>query len=304
MISMKLKLITLASILCLLGFSLYLAIPQIAKSAPKPPKTASIAAFERTIENEASWQKTVLDQEKTALTRDLKQLTTAKPTPNDFCINFPVLMYHHIQPADLAKKEEHGSLNVDNKIFDEQMKYLSEHGYQTVFADELSDVLQNQQNPKGKNIIVTLDDGYEDIYQYAFPLAQKYSIKLNLMIPTGLVGKKGYLTWDQLKEMQQSRLIAIYNHTTSHYPLNLGTKEKVEEEVLTARKDLENNLGIPSFILTYPYGAYDSSVINIIKGLGFQAAFTTHSGSRECLSQIFALRRIRIGNLSLDKYGL
>jgi hypothetical protein len=36
--------------------------------------------------------------------------------------------------------------------------------------------------------VVTLDDGYADNDIYALPILQKYGIKANLMLATGLVG--------------------------------------------------------------------------------------------------------------------
>lgn len=221
----------------------------------------------------------------------------------DFCLNLPVLMYHHIQPLSQAKAQSHAFLDVGNQYFEQQLAYLKAFDYQTLPAEKLVDFIRNLESIKTKAVILTFDDGYEDIYIYAFPLAKKYQVILNLMIPTGLVGSPGYLTWDQIKEMKDSGLVYIYNHTVSHYPLAVGNKEKIVSEVTEAQSQLEKHLGVSRKILAYPYGSFNNEVVAILGELGFEAAFSTNPGHQECQSNIYSLKRVRIGNASLDRYG-
>src|SRR5256885_6355801 len=104
---------------------------------------------------------------------------------NDFCLNVPVILYHHIEPLNLAQQEGHAQLAVDSSIFDEQMAYLAQKGYNTISAEQLISALLSHQQLPEKSIVVTLDDGYVDWYDYAFPVAKKYHVTLNLMIPAG-----------------------------------------------------------------------------------------------------------------------
>lgn len=223
---------------------------------------------------------------------------------NSFCLNVSVLMYHHIEPIDKAKSEGHAQLTVDSGVFDQQMKYLVDNGYRTISAGDLADALIKHTGIPGKPIIITIDDGYSDNYYYAFPIAKKYNIILNLMIPTGLIGNNGYMTWDNLKEMNGSGLVYMYDHTWSHYSLPIGNDIKDEEEIMTAKKQLEENLGKEVKIFAYPYGSYDLRIINILKKNGFIAAFSTIPSTYQCESDIYTLKRTRIGNSSLPFYGL
>lgn len=226
------------------------------------------------------------------------------PTPiPDFCMNIPVLLYHHTQPLDVARLLGHAQLTVDSNIFDEQIKYLAEHGYKTISAEDLIIALNSQQQLQSKTVVVTIDDGYDDNYTYAFSSAKKYGVVINFMIPTGLIGNPGYMTWEHLREMKDSPFARIYNHTWSHYALGGASLEKIEYEVMTANKQFEENLGIKPTIFTYPYGSYDGQVIDFLASHGFIGAFSTIEGSMQCKSQVMILQRIHIGNAPMNFYG-
>lgn len=222
---------------------------------------------------------------------------------NDFCLNVPVLFYHHVEPLAIAQQSGHAQLTVDSDYFDKQMAYLNASGYRSLSADELVDALINHRGLPAKSIVVTFDDGYDDNYNYAFQILKKYNIAGNFMIPTGLVENKGYMTWGQLKEMAGNPLMHIYNHTWSHASLGGASKDKIEYEITTANKQLEDNLGKRVTIFTYPYGSYNQLVIDVLKERGFTAAFSTINGTMQCQSYIFALRRTNIGNAPLSSYG-
>ena len=59
--------------------------------------------------------------------------------------------------------------------------------------------------PCPKGILVTIDDGYKDAFEYAFPILQKYRITANFMIATGLTGEDN-MSWDQISQIKQSGL--------------------------------------------------------------------------------------------------
>lgn len=228
----------------------------------------------------------------------------AEKPKNDFCLNVPVLFYHHIEPFEIAKAAWHEQFTVDSTIFDAQMAYLTQKGYRSIAAEELALAVSSGSTLTQKAIVLTFDDGYSDIYKYAYPILNKYGMKGSLMISTGLLDNPNYLTWAQLKEMQTSGNIFAYNHTWSHASLTKSSREKVEYEVQTAKKQLEDNLGKPQMIFTYPYGNFDSQSENYLAESGFIAAFSTNPGTLQCKSYAMSLHRTRIGNSPLSTYGL
>lgn len=242
---------------------------------------------------------------------DLTPTPSASPsgipsvTPYDmgYCLYVPVFMYHHIAPASLAQANNFTSLNVDNGWFDQQLSYLNTNGYTSLTATQLVNAIISHQSLPAKSYVLTIDDGYDDIYTYAYPILQKYHVIANLMIPSGLIDNHGYLSWDQLKEMQGSGIVQIYNHTWSHSPLGQDTKDKILFEMTTSQEQFTSYLHITPDIMAYPYGSNSPLAVQILKQLGFVAAFTTVPGENECSGNLLTLPRVRIGNTSMASYG-
>jgi peptidoglycan/xylan/chitin deacetylase (PgdA/CDA1 family) len=228
---------------------------------------------------------------------------TPIPTPIDYCIDLPIVLYHHIQPMPIADLLGHGQLTVDSDIFDGQVKYLKDHGYNAISADELVNSLLSHKALPPKSIMLTVDDGYDDNYTYAFLTAKKYKMIVNFMVPTGLINTPGYMNWDHLTEMAHSPYARIYNHTTSHAALGALSKEQIIQEVSNADNELLKRIGVKSTIVTYPYGSYNDLAIQTLKEMGERAAITTEPGRTQCVSTIMRLPRIRVANGTMDSYG-
>lgn len=226
------------------------------------------------------------------------------PVKNDYCLTAPVLTYHRIQPQSVAIEKGQTAGSVDNGIFDQQMAFLSASGYHAITVEELVNAIKNHSDLSPKSIVITLDDGYENAYTYAYPIAQKYNMVINLMIVTGLVGNQDFLTWDQVKEMKNSGLVYFTNHTWSHYAIGHGSVEKIQYEIQTSKQQLEQYTGQAVNIFTYPYGSFSPNAIEILKQDGFIGAFSTVPGKLQCESYIMTLHRTSIGNSPLSSYGL
>lgn len=237
---------------------------------------------------------------------------TLIPTPvyTGYCLNVPVLMYHHVAPQSNAITRGFSSLNVDSNLFDQQMGYIASHGFTTIFAEDLVNALKNHTTLPGKSIVITLDDAYDDVYNYAFPIAKKYGIKMTVLVPTGLLGVNGptnsYYTWGQLTEMINSGFVHVGNHTWSHYAVGGGNATKDQYEITTAQKELQQHLGISPIVFAYPYGT-NANVGYLHQELqqdGLLGAFSTIGGSYQCDSFIYSLHRTRIGNIAFPAYGI
>lgn len=241
-------------------------------------------------------------------------IPTPTPTPTPiyygYCLNVPVLYYHHIASSDIARARGFSSLNVDAGIFDEQMAYLSSHGFTSIFGEDLVNALKNHTALSPKSVVVTLDDAYDDQYSNAFQIAKKYGIKLTLFVPTGLLGgvsaTNSYFTWGQLSEMVNSGLVEVENHTWSHYSMGTKGADKDMYELKTAEDQLQQNLGKHSLVFAYPYGTNELSgfVWGELAQFGFLGAFSTIGGTYQCDSFLYALHRTRIGSVPFPAFGI
>lgn len=171
--------------------------------------------------------------------------------------NVPIFMYHWIKddtgdyayPENMVKPDE----------LKKQMDYLHENNYDVIFVSELNS-LQHYEKP----VILTFDDGWEDVYKIAFPYAKELNMKFCMYIITDLVGTPGYCTIEELKEMKESGLVELDSHTLSHPYLNELSAEEVENELVGSKNYLKENLGVDSTVICYPSGRQNATVLNIV----------------------------------------
>lgn len=232
-------------------------------------------------------------------------------------VEIPIVMYHHIEPDESLLND---FIVTQNKL-EEDLKKIRSLGYNTISYEELHDFVNNGTHLPEKPIIITFDDGYESNYKYLYPLLKKYNMKATIAIIGNMVGKDMYdnkstykhFSYDEAKEMYNSGLVEIQTHTYNLHNINerigVRMKEGEEEEtykklfyedIETAKRELEENVGNKSFVFTYPYGAYDELTEAILKELGFEITVTTDSGTniikRGDQESLLKLKRYNITN--------
>ena len=200
-----------------------------------------------------------------------------------------VLNYHQVQTANSA-------LAVAEKDFDAQMNYLSSHGYVSITPDELYSGLNGEIELPPKPVLITFDDGYVDNYTNAFPILKYYGMRATIFVIPAFVGKyNNYLTWDELREMEENG-ITVESHTMNHYKLEELPDDEIRSELLNSKQMLEEQLGHPVEFLAYPTGTYNLHIAGIAKEVGYKGAYTIKYGNVDLGSNFYALERVPIFN--------
>ena len=128
-------------------------------------------------------------------------------------------------------------------------------------------------------IVLNFDDGYESVYTVAFPIMQQYGIKGTVYVVTDWIGDSGYLTQAQLTALHNAGW-TIANHSYRHWWLPELTTTQITTEIQTAITYLTNNgFADGAYHFAYPYGEYDSRVLQIASTLGIKTARTIDSGT-------------------------
>lgn len=199
-----------------------------------------------------------------------------------------VLNYHKIDHTFI-------SLSVRPEDFDNQMKYLHDNGYHTISPDELYEALAGNGQLPENPVLITFDDGYEDNYTNAYPILRKYDFKATIFVVTGFLDrhKKGYLSWDQAREMNKNG-INIESHTVNHKSMTDLTDDELRSELVDSKKKAETELGHAVNYVAYPTGTYNLHIAQMVKEAGYKAAFTIKYGNVDKASNIFALERVPI----------
>ncbi len=272
----------LAGLLLLVGLSKFMA-------SEASIRVSSIQA------GESSEQKATSPSATLAPKADPKEANIKLPVSSGRSVNVPILYYHYIGENPDPKDVMRDGLSISPDKFQEQMSFLSESGYTTLTFDTLYAVLKGEATLPSKPIILTFDDGYIDFYVNAFPILRRYNLQAVVFVPTGLVGKSYYLSWDQIKTMDATGLISFQAHSVDHLSLPTLTPELASYQIAQSKKDLENILGKPVNTFAYPYGTSNQTDWELVKQAGFLGAVGTWRGITENEGMIFNMPRIKIG---------
>lgn len=198
-----------------------------------------------------------------------------------------VLNYHKVDYMNI-------SLSVLPQDFDAQMAYLKNNGYQTITPQDLYDNLTNGTELPKKPVLITFDDGYEDNYQNAYPILQKYGFKATIFVITGFMGVyNNYITWDQAVEMEQHG-ISIESHTVMHKSMTELSDDQLRAELVDSKKAIEDHLHKQVDFVAYPTGTYNLHIASMVKEAGYKGAFTIKYGNVDRASNLFALERVPV----------
>ena len=199
-------------------------------------------------------------------------------------------MYHRFN------ENKYPSTNVRMEIFEKQMETIKKSNYE--FMDPKLFVSQFNIPKKQKKILITIDDGFKSFYKEAWPYLKKEKIPFILFVSTEPVGKRGYMNWEEIKEIEKSEFGYIGHHSHTHeYLIDMENSDFIND-IETASEIFKKELGYIPEIFSYPFGEYSLFMKKYISE-NFQIAFGQHSGVIDVNKDKFELPRFPIN----EKYG-
>jgi poly-beta-1,6-N-acetyl-D-glucosamine N-deacetylase len=200
------------------------------------------------------------------------------------------IMYHRFN------EPKYPSTNIQMNVFKSQMNIIKNSGY--IFSNP-SKLEKNFKIPKkNKEILITIDDAFQSFYVNAWPYLKKNKIPFILFISTEPVGKKGYMTWNQIKKVEAEEFAFIGHHSHTHDYLIDSKSEIFIKDIEKANKVFLKELGYIPSLFSYPFGEYSKSMKDYISQ-NFNFAFGQHSGVIDINKDKFELPRFPIN----EKYG-
>lgn len=216
----------------------------------------------------------------------------------------PILMYHYISASPDPGDRLRVDLSVLPENFDAHMRWLAENNYHTITLADLYAYLAVRAPLPENPIVITLDDGYIDHYQNAFPILQKYGFVGVFFILAGPadVASPRYLTWEMIAQMSAAGQ-EIQVHGRDHVDMRHRTGEFLYFQIMGTRQAIEAHTGKPAVFFAYPAGQYDVNVLRFLDERGFWMAVSTQHGYTHTLDAPFELTRVRIrGTDSLGQF--
>ena len=151
---------------------------------------------------------------------------------------------------------------------------------------------------KEKKILLTVDDAFQSFYDNAWPYLEKNQIPFVLFVSTEPVGNKGYMNWEQIKEIERSEFGVIGHHSHSHDYLIDKSEEVFLDDIKSSNRIFKEKLGYVPTLFSYPFGEYSGFMRDYISQ-NFKIAFGQHSGIIDVNKNKFELPRFPIN----EKYG-
>jgi peptidoglycan/xylan/chitin deacetylase (PgdA/CDA1 family) len=210
-------------------------------------------------------------------------------------LKIPLITYHYVEYVqDPGDKVRH-SLAVTPHTFEHELKTLVAEHYETLYVKDIPAILRGDRQYNTKSVALTFDDGYEDFYENVFPLLKKYHAKATYFIINDYIGRRGFITEKQLKEVAASGLVEIGAHTLDHAYLKGALPQYAVRQIVESKVDLEKRLSMKIKTFAYPYGAFTPETARMVKEASFEAAVSTINGVTQSGDNLFYLYRVRAG---------
>jgi peptidoglycan/xylan/chitin deacetylase (PgdA/CDA1 family) len=172
-----------------------------------------------------------------------------------------VLQYHHV--SDSSPPATSTSIS----LFEGQLKMISDLDIEVVHLLEGTRKTLDGGNESDNRIAITFDDAYESVYSEAAPLLASRGYPYTIFVNTQAVGRNGYMTWDQIKELAGREDVTIANHSADHDHLAKKPGEtdskwqtRVSNSLDDAQETLADQLGSSVPLFAYPYGEFDEAL--------------------------------------------
>lgn len=191
-----------------------------------------------------------------------------------------VLCYHAISPCWSA------GLAVTPGAFERQVSNLVRKGWRSATFTELV-----HESPTTKTVVVTFDDAFASVKQYAQPVLTSLGVKATVFAPTDYVSRQAPLAWaglDHWEQSQDARELTpmswddlcelaelgweIGSHTRTHPWLTTLGDDALAEELRRSREECAQRIGRPVTSVAYPYGDVDDRVAAHAQRAGYEAA--------------------------------
>jgi peptidoglycan/xylan/chitin deacetylase (PgdA/CDA1 family) len=216
----------------------------------------------------------------------------------------PILLYHYVEPWPADASPLRKALTVQPADFAEQMAYLHQQGYVTVSLYDLMAALALGQPLPKRAVVLTFDDGYRGLIEYAAPALKPYGYTGTIFVITQLMDENlaQYLTWPQAESLYAAGW-KIEPHTKTHPALAGRDRDYQLYEMLGSLQTVQAHIGTAPRFFAYPFGKWDAETIKLAKEMHLWAAVTELPGAVHNYVDRYTLHRVRInGTITLPDF--
>jgi peptidoglycan/xylan/chitin deacetylase (PgdA/CDA1 family) len=204
-------------------------------------------------------------------------------------VDVPILLYHHV-----TEGKPSNSYSISKENFKKQLDYLVQNGYRTISMNALVQAITNGTDLPEKPIIITFDDGNQNVFFNAFPIMEEKGLTGMVFIIANRINAEGFLSARQLTEMISAGW-EVGSHGMRHVDL-VKQPQALRDEIGNSKKFIENALNINIYSFAYPYGKANKVTIDWVKQIGYSSALGLGITNHHDMENIFYLSRREVKN--------
>ena len=212
-----------------------------------------------------------------------------------------ILMYHQVS----ENSSLWGDYVIPASLLKEDFEYLKNNNYTPIKIKDILDFTKGTKKLPEKAVVITFDDGQRSFLTKVVPLLEEYNYPavVNIVgVLTDLYTENGetndkyaYLNWNDIKTLSQNPLVEIGHHSYNFHSLgyrrgmgkiygesNSAYSEIIKTDIEKLNEKLLSNIGERPYILAYPYGIRNDTLLEIAKDENFPVTLSC----RESINKI------------------
>ncbi len=111
-----------------------------------------------------------------------------------------IFMLHRVCPSEPGKFKPNDGMRVSPEFLERFITEARSKQYDFIGIDRLVEILENGEEAK-KQIVLTVDDGYRDIYEIACPIFRKHNVPFTVYVTTSFPERTALLWWYALEDL-------------------------------------------------------------------------------------------------------
>jgi biofilm PGA synthesis lipoprotein PgaB len=229
-----------------------------------------------------------------------------------------VLAYHDVRDRVAVDVDaDQYAISTANLI--SHFQWLRLHGYVPVSLREIERARAGGEPLPDKAVLLTFDDGLKSAYTHVLPLLELFDYPAVVAIVTSWIEgtpnavqggraltRDDFLTWDEVRALQDSGLVEIASHShDSHrgiagnpqgneqpaavtrayadgrYEDDASYRARIEHDLATSSQLIEQHLGRAPRVIAWPYGARNATLAAAAEVLHMSVSLTLADGRNE-----------------------
>src|SRR5581483_2107980 len=192
----------------------------------------------------------------------------------------PILCYHKVD-----RRGDLGVTRLSPRRFCRQIERLASDGWRTLSLNELERCVSGDRPPGPRELVMTFDDAYRSLRDYAFPTLADVGYTAICAVITDYAGRLNrwdvayggrrfaHLTWRDMRRWQ-SRGMEFVSHTATHPRLTWLGARQAAEELSRSRRAIGESLDVEPRAIAYPFGAAAGRERQLAAATGYTTGFT------------------------------